>query len=80
MVDGDFMKLEHAVALCKQRSAALVERGDGADEETWNKLRAGLRRAHVPIMLRGAPAHDDDGSPADPQNTCLGNPLAKGCN
>jgi hypothetical protein len=68
-VDGDAMERKHAVALCKQRVAALVELGDGANESEWQELRTALVAAGVTIMMRGT--RDD--------KICLDNPLAKGC-
>jgi hypothetical protein len=68
MVDGDAMKRDHAVAVCKRRSAALVELADG--RERSRVLRAALVAAGVPIMMRGVRGHEP----------CVDNPLAKGCN
>jgi hypothetical protein len=69
-VDGDAMKREQAVAVCKKRATALVELVDGVNESEWKKLRAALVAAGVAIMMRGT--RDD--------RVCLDNPLAKGCN
>ena len=69
-VDGDAMGRGPAVAVCKQRSAALVELADGANEAEWKQLRAALVAAGVKILMRGAPAGDGE---------CANNPLAKGC-
>lgn len=70
LVDGDPMTREQAVALCKQRSTALVELADGAKEAEWSELRALLVAAGVTILMRGVRGHQE----------CLDNPLAKGCN
>ncbi len=63
------MKREHAIAVCKQRTTALVELADGAKDAEWNELRAALVAAGVTILMRGI--RDD--------KVCLDNPLAKGC-
>ncbi len=70
-VDGEPMPRTRAVALCKQRSAALVEIADGANERDWLRLRGDLDAAGVRILLRGSRGHDEDG--------CRNNPLARGC-
>ena len=69
-VDGDPMERARVVAVCKQRSAALVEISDEARED-WPRLRADLEAAGVRILIRGSRGHDEDG--------CRNNPLARGC-
>ena len=64
------MKREHAVALCKQRSTALVELSDEANQREWSELRTALVAAGVTILMRGLRGHQE----------CRNNPLAKGCN
>jgi hypothetical protein len=69
-VDGDRKSREDAVAACKPTVCALVALEDSAPADEWNKLQAALRRAGIPILMRGVV---DD-------TECLNNPLAKGCN
>ncbi len=69
LVDGEWMKPEHAVAICKSSGHAVVEVDDTASG--WEKLKDDLVAAGVSITLaseRGRDACRTD------------NPLAKGCN
>jgi len=72
-VDGDRVPRGRALAICRQRSTALVEIVDEVMSREWDELRAALVGAGVTIMIRGARGHADHAE-------CLDNPLAKGCN
>lgn len=71
LVDGEWMKPEHAVAFCKTGGHAVVELGDTASTSGWEKLKNDLVAAGVSITL--ASKRGQDSCRTD-------NPLAKGCN
>ena len=71
LVDGEWMKPEHAVAFCRTGGHAVVELDDTASPTGWEKLKNDLVAAGISITLASERG----------QHSCrMDNPLAKGCN